>query len=360
MTTTEEAPPEDSSLGVHRERRRQWWHRHLDSGERQRVMAELAIKRQHHWAYRFTVMTTLSVIVAVMGLSADSAAVVIGAMLLAPLMQPVLGIAACIAMALFRKSLRSFGIVALATLWSIVLSYVLGGTVRQRRTPERGDEPDGSGHPRPRGRARPRGRRAPTRPCGGTSRRRCPASRSLSRWCRRWRRSASRWRPGTDVRLGSDPALHHEPVRDRARRCDRVRGHRLRAASSPGDDVRRSSLVAAVVGVVVVAIALPLYGASTSAVERSEREVEALELVSLWLGPTDRRSAPQVSFDDQRITVAVRSFDPPPDPEPLIAGLQAAFGVDRIVSIEWIASIRRPRRRPYRRLPPSSATRSVS
>ena len=47
-------------------------------------MAELAIKRQEHWGFRFTTMLTLSVVVAVMGLSADSAAVVIGAMLLAP------------------------------------------------------------------------------------------------------------------------------------------------------------------------------------------------------------------------------------------------------------------------------------
>jgi hypothetical protein len=98
---------------------------------------------------------------------------------------------------------------------------------------------------------------------------------------------------------------------------------------------RRSSLVAACVGVVVVAIALPLYSASTAAVERSEREVQALDIVSVWLGPTDRRSAPQVVFDDQRITVAVRSFDTPPDPDPLIESLQATFGAERIVSIEW-------------------------
>ena len=54
-----------------------------------------------------------------------------------------------------------------------------------------------------------------------------------------------------------------------------------------------------------------------------------------WLGPTDRRSAPEVTFDDQRITVAVRSFDTPPDPDPLIESLQTAFGAERIVSIEW-------------------------
>ena len=54
------------------QRPRVWWHRHLDSEERQRVMLELAIRRQEHWGFRFAMMTTLSVIVAVMGLSADS------------------------------------------------------------------------------------------------------------------------------------------------------------------------------------------------------------------------------------------------------------------------------------------------
>jgi hypothetical protein len=89
------------------------------------------------------------------------------------------------------------------------------------------------------------------------------------------------------------------------------------------------------VGVVVVAIALPLYSASTAAVERSQREVDALDIVSDWLGQTDRRAAPTVAFDDQRITVAVRSFDTPPDPDPLIASLLTTFGADRVVSIEW-------------------------
>jgi hypothetical protein len=63
-------PPGDGDRGLQPRRNSQWWHRHLESSERQRVMAELAIKRQDHWAFRFSVMTTLSVIVAVMGLSA--------------------------------------------------------------------------------------------------------------------------------------------------------------------------------------------------------------------------------------------------------------------------------------------------
>ena len=75
----ESSVDDDPSLGVHVRNRKRWWHRHLDSEERQRVMTELAIRRQDHGWFRFGLMIALSVVVAVMGMSADSAAVVIGA-----------------------------------------------------------------------------------------------------------------------------------------------------------------------------------------------------------------------------------------------------------------------------------------
>lgn len=52
-----------------------------------------------HWWFRYAVMLGLSVVVAAMGLSLNSTAVVIGAMLIAPLMTPVLGVSAAIVMA---------------------------------------------------------------------------------------------------------------------------------------------------------------------------------------------------------------------------------------------------------------------
>jgi uncharacterized hydrophobic protein (TIGR00271 family) len=326
---------DDPSLGVRRRTTRRWWHRHLNSEERQRVMAELAIKRQDHWAYRFTVMTTLSVIVAVMGLSADSAAVVIGAMLLAPLMQPVLATAACIAMALFRKSLRSFAVVALATLWAIVLSYVLAVLFVNGELPNEVTS-----------RTAPDIRDLVVALAAGTA----GAYATV-------RKDASASLPGVAVAVALVPPLGVVGISLEAGNATFAWGAMLlyttnlfaivlagvvvfvvtgfvpprRLAST----FHRTALVSAAVAVVVVAIALPLYSASTAAVERSQREVDALDIVSDWLGQTDRRSAPTVAFDDQRITVAVRSFDSPPDPDPLIASLQTAFGADRVVSIEW-------------------------
>ncbi|MAT05102.1 MAG: TIGR00341 family protein [Acidimicrobiaceae bacterium] len=335
---TSEAGPEssdDPSLGIHRARRHRWWHRHLDSEERKRVMAELAIRREDHWTYRFSVMQTLSVVVAVMGLSADSPAVVIGAMLLAPLMQPVLGIAACISMALFKNALRAMLVVVLATAWSVLLSYWLAAIfingelpdeVRSRTAPDIRDLVVALG----------------AGAAGAYATVRKDVSSSL---------------PGVAVAVALVPPLGVLGITLQAGNATFAWGALLLYVTNLfaivlagvlvfvvtgfvpprrlATTFRRSALVSAVVAVIVVAVALPLYGASTAAVEASEREVEALDIVSVWLGSTDRRSAPEVEFDATRITVTVRSFDSPPDPEPLITALQSSFGADRVVSIEW-------------------------
>jgi uncharacterized hydrophobic protein (TIGR00271 family) len=329
------AVPRERDLGIQGRRPRQWWHRHLESSERHRVMAELAIKRQDHWAFRFSVMTTLSVVVAVMGLSANSAAVVIGAMLLAPLMQPVLATAASIAMALFRKALRAFAVVVLISVWAIALSYVLAIFFVNGELPSEVTS-----------RTAPDIRDLVVALAAGTA----GAYATV-------RKDASASLPGVAVAVALVPPLAAVGISLEAGNATFAWGALLLYTTNLfaivlaglvvfvvtgfvpprrlANTFRRSSLVAVMIAVVVVAIALPLYGASTAAVKRSEREVEALEIVSVWLGPTDRRSAPDVSFGDQRITVAVRSFDPPPDPAPLTEALQARFGRDRIVSIEW-------------------------
>lgn len=93
--------------------------------ERGRVMDALAMRARSGSSFSFWLMTTLSVTVATMGLSSDSAAVVIGAMLLAPLMTPVLAVAASIAMALPRALRRGAAVVVGATAWSVLVAYLL-------------------------------------------------------------------------------------------------------------------------------------------------------------------------------------------------------------------------------------------
>jgi uncharacterized hydrophobic protein (TIGR00271 family) len=332
---------EDPSLGVLRKRRSAWWHRHLDSEERQRIMSELAIKKQQHWAFRFSTMLALSMIVAVMGLSADSAAVVIGAMLLAPLMQPVLAMAACISMALFRKSLRQLWIITLATVGSIALAYVLSVLFVRGELPREVTS-----------RTAPDIRDLVVALGAGTA----GAYATV-------RKDASSSLPGVAVAVALVPPLGAVGISLEAGRTTLAEGAlllyitNLAAIVFAGAvvfvvtgfvprrrlamTIRRSSLVAAMIGVIVIAIAIPLYRASTSAVEQSERELQAERIVSDWLSGIDTR-AQAIDFEDDRngILITVRSFELPIDDGPVIEALRREFGDDATVSVEWDVVLR--------------------
>lgn len=74
------------------------------------------------FARRFAALMTMSVLIAVMGLLADSTAVVIGAMLVAPLMSPVLGIAAALVMGWPHRVLRQAAISAVGAAGAVGLA----------------------------------------------------------------------------------------------------------------------------------------------------------------------------------------------------------------------------------------------
>ncbi len=93
--------------------------------DRMRVMEACLVLPGQGWVMHFGLMMLMSVLVAIMGLSANSPALVIGAMLIAPLMTPVLGIAASIAMALVDALTRAITTVVLATVGAILLAWVI-------------------------------------------------------------------------------------------------------------------------------------------------------------------------------------------------------------------------------------------
>lgn len=298
-------------------------------------MSELAIKRQDHWGFRFSTMLTLSVIVAVMGLSADSAAVVIGAMLLAPLMQPVLGTAAGISMALFKRSLRSFGVVVLATVGAIALSYVLAAMFVRGELPREVTS-----------RTAPDIRDLVVALGAGTA----GAYATV-------RKDVSSSLPGVAVAVALVPPLATVGIALEAGEGTFAMGAMLLYTTNLAAIVlagavvfvitgfvppkrlattgRRSLAVAAFVAMIVGAIAVPLLRASTSAVEASERQIVAREIVASWLGVIEPTRTPDITFDGDRILVAISSFESPPDETPLVMAMQANFGGDKIVSTEW-------------------------
>ena len=97
----------------------------VSAEERRRIMSSLDLRPADGWVGRFALMLALSVLVAVMGLSANSAALVIGAMLLAPLMTPVMGLAAAVALAFPRRMLRLAITVAVASVGCVALAWLV-------------------------------------------------------------------------------------------------------------------------------------------------------------------------------------------------------------------------------------------
>lgn len=99
----------------------------MDPDQVLKIMEETMVSHQRGRNRHFAIMMSMAVIVAIMGLSANSPALVIGAMLIAPLMTPVLGMAASLAMGLGDGLRRTTLTVVLATAGAIALGWLVAG-----------------------------------------------------------------------------------------------------------------------------------------------------------------------------------------------------------------------------------------
>lgn len=88
-------------------------------------MDALLLRPGHHTRNRYALMLVLSVVIATMGLLQSSSAVVIGAMMIAPLMAPILGMSASIVMGWGGRLLTSGLYVVASIVGSIALSWAL-------------------------------------------------------------------------------------------------------------------------------------------------------------------------------------------------------------------------------------------
>lgn len=117
-------PPKRSRARLPSPTSRRWG---MNPEDRLRVMEAVMVTPGAGWVMHFVLMMSMAVIVAIMGLSANSPALVIGAMLIAPLMTPVLGIAASIAMALGDTIVRNVIVVTVASAAAIAGSWLIAG-----------------------------------------------------------------------------------------------------------------------------------------------------------------------------------------------------------------------------------------
>ncbi|MFT7597472.1 MAG: putative hydrophobic protein (TIGR00271 family) [Acidimicrobiales bacterium] len=299
-------------------------------------MNDLAMVRVEAWVFRFTVMLTLAVIVAVMGLSADSAAVVIGAMLLAPLMTPVLGLAAAISMALPNKIIESTIRVTVATVWCIIVAYAISLII-----------PDGA---------------LPNEVISRTS----PDLRDLvvalaagvAGSYATVRKDASAALPGVAVAVALVPPLGTVGITLEAGRLDLAAGALLLYGTNLAAIILAGLTVFVVTGfvpprrlarttpgilagtaiavAVVVAVAVPLIRASVAAARSAQTQQQVDEAVAVWLeGYELDVDDVDINADLQRVSVEISGLIQPPEQTELERLLGPILGDEARASVQW-------------------------
>lgn len=111
----------------------QW--RSMSPEERRETLNQLYFSGEKDfvgYTRRFLVLLSLAIVIASCGLHADSTAVVIGAMLIAPLMDPILGLSAAIILGWTGRILRSLSLIVVGTVVSIVIAIMVGLFVPDR------------------------------------------------------------------------------------------------------------------------------------------------------------------------------------------------------------------------------------
>lgn len=97
--------------------------------ERASVFNKLFFHYKKDWQNSFSLMLFLSVGLASLGLSEDSSATIIGAMIIAPLGQPIVAFGGAIALGWRMQSFRMLGIIILGTVSSVFMAYSIGLTL---------------------------------------------------------------------------------------------------------------------------------------------------------------------------------------------------------------------------------------
>lgn len=97
--------------------------------ERTYVFNKLFFHHKKDWQSSFALMLFLSVGIASLGLSINSSATIIGAMIIAPLGQPIVALGGAIALGWRMQSFRMIGIIILGSIFSLVIAYLIGLTL---------------------------------------------------------------------------------------------------------------------------------------------------------------------------------------------------------------------------------------
>ncbi len=303
--------------------------------ERRRVMERLLPEGDRHSLLRFFIMQVLSVTIAVMGLTANSAAVVIGAMLIAPLMTPIVGFAAATALGLPRRMVRSsiqvlvavvvsIGLAALLAAWQS--NFELSSEILSRTSPDARD--------------------LIVAIAAGAAGAYAVAREDLSSSL-----------PGVAVAVALVPPLATVGVVIEAGRLDLASGAMLLFLANMVAIIITSMVVFFATGVVPTlrlaarhrvitgvsvalvaaffAVGIPLTTRSVAASKSAQTEAEVRGVVSDWLGGRSLEIL-ELTIDGDEVTLDLAGPDEPPRPFLLARDLVGIVGPDPVVDVRWL------------------------
>ncbi len=324
------------------ENARNWWQRRrVGADERDEILGRMFYEgdRFRPYLFRFATLMALAVVIAVLGVVADSAALVIGAMLLAPLMTPVLALAAALTMIWPRRLSRAAIWVGLASVGAIALSWLVAMAV-----------PGGQAL------ALPNELLSRTRPtlldlvvalaagaAGGYSMVREEVGTSL---------------PGVAVAVALVPPLAVVGAAVELGRTDLAQGALLLYGTNLAAIVfaagtvflatgfvptvrvarlgGRVALAIAAALVPVVLLAIPLARSLRLASEESRVSAVVIEEVATWAGRDTRVTSVDVGLDS--VLIALEGPVQPPEVDPLGDRLRERLADDLEVRVRWVAT----------------------
>lgn len=308
----------------------------FDRDERIEVLKRLIPDQDRKWLIRFFLMLTLSVTIAVMGLAANSVAVVIGAMLIAPLMTPIMSFSAAVGLGLGRRAIQAAVVVGIGSLWSLMYSIVLS---RLLPSLELGSEILG--------RTSPDIRDLVVAIAAGAAGAYAVAHEDVSATL-----------PGVAVAVALVPPLAATGILIGAREGVLAEGSALLYATNlfaiafsalatllitgviptARFFFRDSRMAAVVIGIFIatVAIAIPLTSRSLNAAASSRQQSDIFTEVELWLGNKDLEVT-TLDVIGAAVTVELTGLDEPPEAYALATRLVPVLGADAEVTVRWDA-----------------------
>lgn len=306
----------------------------LDRSEQLKIMEKLLPAQSRRSATRFFFMLSLSVTIAVMGLTADSAAVVIGAMLIAPLMTPIMAFAAATGLGLGHRAAQAGFLVVAGVAWSVGLAVVLAALL-----------PEVTIGPEILARTSPDIRDLVVAVAAGAA-----GAYAIAR------EDVSAALPGVAVAVALVPPLATTGVLIERGDTVLAEGSALLfltnllaiivsailvlLATGVVPTIRlcfRSSRIAlTMVGILVATtlIAVPLTTRSLEAADSSRQRTDVVELIDQWLDAADLNLT-DVAIDGATVTVGLAGLDEPPPAYDLAIDLVPLLGPDAEAVVEW-------------------------